>query len=162
MSPSPEITPGENRLVTFHVGQKEFRARRPTRADDREIKRRYVAKLLGVAPPIPDYTSLQVAQGMLEQLDGGDLYAEAQFEVLLLPRRVRGVDASIGEHAPEDWYLRFEDGQGGEARIISFEKVDTAELREAAGKLDEALAAQKKSDQPPSSSTATAKSPNSA
>jgi hypothetical protein len=158
MSEQAGATPGVDRIIQFFVRGGEFRLRRPTRGDQAEILRRFTARLMRATPPLGDYTSQEIAKETLNGLDGGNLFSEARFEVLLLPRKNA---ADLGERAPAHWYSELKDpDQRVIAKVIAFDDVDPDEFAEAAKFVDDAL--QKKSAPATPSSTATAPSPTNA
>lgn len=153
MSEQPAgVTPGTDRTVQFFVNGGEFRLRRPSRADDAEILRRYTAKIMRACPPMAGIDAQEVAKETLNNLDGGSLLSESRLEVLLTPRVGA---ASFGEHAPAHWYraLSGPDGQVIE-RVIAFDDVELQEFDEVARYVDQALAPKKKPEPPASTGSA--------
>ncbi len=163
ISPDGGPTPGFDPTVTIQLGSDQIVARRPSRGDESEIQRRYVRKLMLAAEPFDDAARIDVSRMLLDRYDGGNLHAEAQFEVLLVPRAYGGVEQSLGETAPDRWF-RHVKGAGGESigRVVSFDRVSPEEFQRAAVALNDALA-QKKSaaNSAPLSSTGTAPIPTS-
>ncbi len=159
MSSETGPTPGQDPVITITLGSSQIRARRPSRGDEADINRRYVAKLIAAAPPVADAALIDVARMALDHYDGANLFAEAQFEVLLVPRRYSdGSTAELGESAPEHW-LRAVRGLGGEeiGRVVSFDRVPPREFDRAREQLAAALFEKKSVDDlEPSSSTDTA------
>lgn len=159
MSQEDGPTPGLEPVITITLGSSQMRARRPSRGDDAEITRRYVAKLIAAAPAIADAALIDVARMTLDHYDGANLFAEAQFEVLLVPRRYTdGSTTEFGESAPDHWF-RSVKGVGGQdgIRVVSFDRVPPREFDRAREQLADALVEKKSVDDlVPSSSTDTA------
>jgi hypothetical protein len=163
LSPEGGPTPGLDPTVTIQLGSDQLVARRPSRGDESEIQRRYVRKLMLAALPLDDAARIDVARMLLDRYDGGNLHAEAQFEVLLVPRSYAGGVQSLGESAPERWFRQLT-GPGGEnlGRVVSFDQVSPEEFSRAAIALGEALEQKKSAGiSAPSTSTGTAPIPTS-
>ena len=132
-TPTEGPTPGLDPVITLNLGSTQLRVRRPSRGDESEIKRRYVQKLLAAAPPIADSALMDLARLTLDRYDGANLYAEAQFEVLLMPRRYVGGEESLGESAPDHWFRSiFGVDKQPIGRVVSFDRVATGEFDRAA------------------------------
>ena len=114
-------TPGADRIVRFRIGANTFGFRRPSRADTREIQRRFVLKLVGSL-------GLDVEADLLNRYDGRRLLAEARCEVGLRPvARADGSLVDLGETAPAHWLE--DSGSGTQKRqIVSFANVSEEEL----------------------------------
>ncbi|MEO8753200.1 MAG: hypothetical protein ABI624_11050 [Casimicrobiaceae bacterium] len=143
-NPSPDptadtvgITRGADRTLQFSVRGSEFRARRPSRADQAEIYRRFVRKICSAAPAA-DVVAQDIARAVLNNLDGGALLSEARLEVLLTPRD----GAALGERAPSHWLRQVKglDETTVVATLVTFDEVDPEEFDEVARWVDAALA----------------------
>lgn len=151
------MIPGSNRVITVTVNGSTFGYRRPSRADDAEVKRRLAIKL--------SMAGLMNASNILDQMDGGGLEWEARFEIGLLPPMRDGREQeSRGETAPAHWIKVTRTDEKGNPleRMVSFDEVPPEEFAEVASTikkiLDEEAAAKKK----PLTSTEAASSPPSA
>lgn len=159
-APTEGPTPGSDQLIVINLGSSQLRARRPSRGDEAEIQRRFVRKLMQAAMPMEDAARIDVARMILDRYDGGNLHAEAQLEVLLLPRIYGGVPQSVGESAPAHWYRDVVATDGTQlGRVVSFDNVPTEEFERGARELAAAIA-QKKSDVRSPQPTSTGSAPN--
>jgi hypothetical protein len=144
-----QSTPGVDRILTLNPGANELRIRRPSRADQAEIWRRYSEKLARAGMGLP---GMEAAPEFLARFDGGSLLAEARFEVLLVPRRSpKGDVIDLTEGAPEHWFTPITDATGKILdHVVSFVGVGVEEFEARAGELAEALQKKTPTRTPPS------------
>ncbi|MEO8602988.1 MAG: hypothetical protein ABI629_10455 [bacterium] len=141
-APAGVATPGANRVIQL-VREGTFCFRRPSRADEAEIWRRFSRKV-GAGGGL-------LESDLLNSYDGGALLAEAQLEVLLTPRPG---GTPLGEQAPPHWYREVTVGPNQTQRVLTFDDVLPEEFDEVARFLKEAIAPKKKP--PTANSTASA------
>lgn len=115
-------TPDRDRIITFTINGGTFRYRRPSRSDTAEVTRRFVSKL-GKAKDIKESDILSI-------YDGTQLLWECRFEVGFSPRVISGKEISLGEKAPDHWYL---DGE------VSFHDVEDSEFDDVCAYLGTAI-----------------------
>jgi hypothetical protein len=116
-SENPNSTPGVDRVVLRTINGQPFGLRRPSRADEGEIWRRFARKVAR--------TGGATESDVLNVYDGNALLWEARLEVLLLPRLGRrGDEINLGETAPTGWIEMLHSPEGATiGRIISFDAV---------------------------------------
>jgi len=130
---STPAAPGENRVVRFAVHGHEFGFRRPSRADVREIHRRFSAKLIG-------RFGLDAETKVLNGLDGEQLMSEARCEVCLRPALSQsGTPIDRGEKAPAHWLTEDTGPDGKPVSIVAFDQVEDEELAAVGAYVEETV-----------------------